>query len=703
MDINHGEYQKLVDEVKDFLLTEAEKNLTDEQLKTVKLAFKVADQAHFGQFRKSGEPYITHPIEVATIITHWGLDEKTIAGALMHDVIEDTEVTKDDLAHIFGEKIADLVDGVTKLDKINFDSEEAAHAEYFRKVVLAMAKDLRVILIKLADRTHNMRTLGSMKPHKRKKISNETMEIYVPIAYKLGLHRVYTELAEESFKNLYPLRYRMLSTAIETSRNKQREFHESILKNITSHLHNSNIDAEVLAKYKSVYATYQRMQKSQQNFDHISEQFEVVVVVNTIGDCYLTTGVVHNLYKPIPGKFKDFIAAPKANGYQSLHSILISPQGNPIQVQIRTKEMNEVALHGIIKQLINQSLTNDTGHKALSSDAWIDNVLDIQSSTFSATEFLENIKQDLTPKNIYAFTPKGNIIHLPAGATPLDFAYLIHTEVGNKFRKAKVNQRYVAIDFKLHSGDVVEILTGDSEMVQEEWLNYVNSGRATSKIKQYLKEQKYDENISNGIRLLNLGLSMVESDIAINDSILKEIIEQGKYNFPIDEFEQKLGIGDIGVLRVIKQLNNQDLNQAISIKLSNCSSKPLNNNCCYPVADEEVLARITPQGQLELHVDGCRKCNAIGYNKFTKAIIINNTEHKFWAHILVLINNSAGVLAKIAGIVAKHNINMERIMQEIGDDHVAVDLILSLNNYHELSALTQELSELEAVNEVIRK
>ncbi|MEN9946598.1 MAG: hypothetical protein RLZZ293_984, partial [Pseudomonadota bacterium] len=624
MEINHGEYQFLVDSLKRKLMQLVRQNLQSKQIEVIELAFQVANYAHYGQFRKSGEPYITHPIEVASLIASWGLDEQTIASALMHDVIEDTSVTKEELIRVFGNKIAELVDSVTKLDKLHFESEEAAHAEYFRKVVLAMAKDVRVILIKLADRLHNMLTLGSMRPDKQRRIANETMEIYVPIANKIGLHKVHLELAEESFKYIYPFRYRTLSIAANLAHQNRLPIIHNILSNINSALQSNGIKGEFKYRQRTIYNLYNRMLKRQQSFDRIYDIFEIKLIVETIGDCYLTLGVIHNIYQPVPGKFKDYIAIPKPNGYQSLHSTMIGPNGTPIQIHIRTQEMEEIAEQGVISHWLKQQNDHIPNKAKQQATTWLNNILDIQSSTFSATDFLENIKKELSPKNIYVFTPRGKIIHLPHGSTPLDFAYAIHTDIGNHCYKTKVNQRYSLINQQLQNGDIVEVITSLDSEPNEEWLNYATSGRALSKIKQYLKEQKYDENISNGIQLLNLALQMAGSELIANEHLLLPFIKHYYPQLSLIDFEQKIGSNEIPALKVASDLINQSSSQPLIIKLSNCNLPIIQDEACYPLPEEIILAKITRNGELELHRANCAKNRAIGLNKLINVIIHND-------------------------------------------------------------------------------
>ena len=596
MTIDHGEYQELVDSLRRKLLKTARKTMHGDKIKTIELAFQVANQAHLGQFRKSGEPYITHPIEVATFIAEWDLDEQTIAGALMHDVIEDTPVTKEELARIFGNNIAELVDSVTKLDKLHFESEAAAHAEYFRKVVLAMAKDVRVILIKLADRMHNMLTLGSMRADKQKRIARETMEIYVPIANRIGLHKVHLELAEESFKYLYPMRYKILKHAAEKALIDRQPTIQAILTNIEAAMRANGIHAEFKYRQRTISNIYNRMLKRNDTFNNIYNIFEVKVIVDKIGDCYLALGVLHSIYQPIPSRFKDYIAIPKTNGYQSLHSTTMGPNGTPIQLHIRTKEMEEIAEQGVISHWIKENHSSNYNKASKQTSNWLSNILDIQSSTATATDFLDNILKDLSPNNIYVFTPKGRILHLPKGSTPVDFAYAIHTNVGCFCSKARINQRLSSLDTKLQNGDIIEIITNNSSEPDKEWLNFAVTGKAISKIKQYFKEQKSDEEISCGISLFNYGLAMTGHSDLVNNR-LDEFISKNYPRSNHDEFLQRIGSGDLSVLNVVEQYTGKQ----IEIHLSKCIIPIIQDIKCYPVPGEEILARINRRGELELH------------------------------------------------------------------------------------------------------
>ena len=699
MTIDHGEYQELVDSLRRKLLKTARKTMHGDKIKTIELAFQVANQAHLGQFRKSGEPYITHPIEVATFIAEWDLDEQTIAGALMHDVIEDTPVTKKELARIFGNNIAELVDSVTKLDKLHFESEAAAHAEYFRKVVLAMAKDVRVILIKLADRMHNMLTLGSMRADKQKRIARETMEIYVPIANRIGLHKVHLELAEESFKYLYPMRYKILKHAAEKALIDRQPTIQAILTNIEAAMRANGIHAEFKYRQRTISNIYNRMLKRNDTFNNIYNIFEVKVIVDKIGDCYLALGVLHSIYQPIPSRFKDYIAIPKTNGYQSLHSTTMGPNGTPIQLHIRTKEMEEIAEQGVISHWIKENHSSNYNKASKQTSNWLSNILDIQSSTATATDFLDNILKDLSPNNIYVFTPKGRILHLPKGSTPVDFAYAIHTNVGCFCSKARINQRLSSLDTKLQNGDIIEIITNNSSEPDKEWLNFAVTGKAISKIKQYFKEQKSDEEISCGISLFNYGLAMTGHSDLVNNR-LDEFISINYPRSNHDEFLQRIGSGDLSVLNVVEQYTGKQ----IEIHLSKCIIPIIQDIKCYPVPGEEILARINRRGELELHYNKCTKLKSLGVDNFTAVTIINDIEKEFLSKIILFIDNQSGVFNKLSAILAERKINMEEIHQERSEDtdHNELHLTITTHSVLEINNLLESLRNAPFVIQAIR-
>src|SRR5436305_7506487 len=498
------------------LLRESERfgYLKPKDVSRLEEAYRFSEAAHAGQTRQSGEPYISHPLAVAEILADWHLDGQTLMAALLHDVTEDTSVTKDEISDTFGKPVAELVDGVSKLDKIEFQSAEHVQAENFRKMLLAMARDVRVILIKPADRLHNMRTLGAVNPAKRHRIARETMEIYAPIANRLGLNALYHELQELSFSHLYPVRYRVLAKATKAARGNRREMISRTLDAVKRKLAESGIRAEVYGREKHVYSTYRKMIEKHLSFSEVHDIFGVRVVVADVPGCYLAMGTLHGLYKPIPGKFKDYIAIPKANGYQSIHTDLIGPYGVPVEVQIRTDQMHRLAESGVASHWLYKDETDQLSDLQKQTHRWLQSLLEIQHQSGDPREFLEQVKVDLFPDEVYVFPPKGKILSLPRRATTVDFAYAVHTDIGNRCLAAKVNGELVPLRQELRNGDRVEIITASHAKPNPGWLQYVRTGKARSNIRHFLKTMQYEESAGLGERLLDQALKALKSTLA---------------------------------------------------------------------------------------------------------------------------------------------------------------------------------------------
>src|SRR5689334_13359513 len=491
-------------------------------------AYRFSEAAHAGQTRQSGEPYISHPLAVAEILAGWHLDGQTLMAALLHDVTEDTAVTKDEISDTFGKPVAELVDGVSKLDKIEFQSAEQLQAENFRKMLLAMARDVRVILIKLADRLHNMRTLGAVAPAKRRRVARETMEIYAPIANRLGLNTLYHELQELSFSHLFPMRYRVLAKATKAARGNRREMIGKTLDAVKKKLADSAIDAVVHGREKHVYSTYRKMIEKHLTFSEVHDIFGIRVIVKDVPTCYLAMGALHGLYKPIPGKFKDYIAIPKANGYQSIHTDLIGPYGVPVEVQVRTEQMHRLAESGVASHWLYKDETDKLSELQKQTHRWLQSLLEIQHQSGDPQEFLEHVKVDLFPDEVYVFTPKGKILSLPRGATAVDFAYAVHTDIGNRCVAAKVNGELVPLRTELRNGDRVEIITASHAKPNPGWLQYVRTGKARSNIRHFLKTMQYEESAGLGERLLEQALRGLRSGMAeIDDAAWDRVVRDG--------------------------------------------------------------------------------------------------------------------------------------------------------------------------------
>src|SRR5438874_237915 len=477
----------------------------------VERAFAFSEHAHQGQFRRSGEPYITHPLAVASILSQWRLDAQGLAAALLHDVMEDTSVTKSEIEHSFGKPVADMVDGVSKLDQIEFQSREELQAESFRKMLLAMAQDVRVILIKLADRLHNMRTLDAMTSGHRQRIARETLDIYAPIANRLGLNALYQELQELSFKHLHPMRYRVLTRAIKAARGNRREVMNRIMVSIRDGLKADGIAAVVSGREKTAYSVYKKMREKHYTFAQVFDIYGVRVLVNDTTACYSALGVLHGLYKPIPGKFKDYIAIPKANGYQSLHTTLFGPFGTPLEAQLRTHDMHRIAEAGVAAHWLYKAGGQlDIAEAQQQTHRWLQSLLEIQSESRDSKEFLEHIKGDLFPDEIYVFTPKGKIMALPRGATAVDFAYAVHTDIGHHCTAARINYELMPLRTELKSGDQVEIITAPTARPNPSWLNFVATGKARSRIRHFLKSLQQRESAVLGERMLEQALASLK-------------------------------------------------------------------------------------------------------------------------------------------------------------------------------------------------
>ena len=593
------------------LLARCRQYLSESDVSRIQAAFRYADDAHLGQFRKSGEPYITHPLAVATILAEWHLDAATICAGLMHDVLEDTGVAKIEMAEQFGIEVTEIVDGVSKLDKLRFSSNEIAQAESFRKMLLAMSRDVRVILVKLADRLHNLRTLGVMRPEKRRRIATETLEIYVPIAHRLGLNTVFRELQELSFFNQHPLRYEVLRKNLIASRGKRRAVLERILRETREALPKHHIVAQVQGRDKTIYGIYNRMRDTHASFSDVLDIYGFRVIVRTREECYLALCALHELYKPVHRRFKDFIAIPKANGYQSLHTTVIGPSGTPIEYQIRTEQMHRIDEMGILSHwLYNDGL--DTSELQKMVAAWLQSLLEIQRTSADSSEFIENIKIDLFPDRVYVFTPKSKIISLPRGSCPVDFAYQIHTDIGNKTSGCRINGEEKPLTTELKNGDMVEILTADKAQPDPNWLNYVRSGRSRAEIRQYLRTRDFKDSVALGETFLRKA--------AAEAGINFEMIPEEAWKTVVTENETKnrtalfadVGQGKLFAAAVVTRLVNfmrarektAQSTAAVSIRGTEGMAVQL-ATCCHPIPGDTIWGFMRKGHGLSVHRADC--------------------------------------------------------------------------------------------------
>ena len=593
------------------LLARCRQYLSESDVSRIQAAFRYADDAHLGQFRKSGEPYITHPLAVATILAEWHLDAATICAGLMHDVLEDTGVAKIEMAEQFGIEVTEIVDGVSKLDKLRFSSNEIAQAESFRKMLLAMSRDVRVILVKLADRLHNLRTLGVMRPEKRRRIATETLEIYVPIAHRLGLNTVFRELQELSFFNQHPLRYEVLRKNLIASRGKRRAVLERILRETREVLPKHHIVAQVQGRDKTIYGIYNRMRDTHASFSDVLDIYGFRVIVRTREECYLALCALHELYKPVHRRFKDFIAIPKANGYQSLHTTVIGPSGTPIEYQIRTEQMHRIDEMGILSHwLYNDGF--DTSELQKMVAAWLQSLLEIQRTSADSSEFIENIKIDLFPDRVYVFTPKSKIISLPRDSCPVDFAYQIHTDIGNKTSGCRINGEEKPLTTELKNGDMVEILTADKAQPDPNWLNYVRSGRARAEIRQYLRTRDFKDSVALGETFLRKA--------AAEAGINFEMIPEEAWKTVVTENETKnrtalfanVGQGKLFAAAVVTRLVNfmrarektAQSTAAVSIRGTEGMAVQL-ATCCHPIPGDTIWGFMRKGHGLSVHRADC--------------------------------------------------------------------------------------------------
>ncbi|MFN0039810.1 MAG: RelA/SpoT family protein [Burkholderiales bacterium] len=684
--------------------------LKPEDVGQLKRAYQFSELAHHGQFRHSGDPYISHPIAVAQILVQWHLDGQALTAALLHDVMEDTAVTKLEISDEFGKQVADLVDGVSKIDRIEFQTHEQAQAENFRKMLLAMARDVRVILIKLADRLHNMRTLEVMQPKKRARIARETLEIFAPIANRLGLNQLFQELQELSFRHLYPNRYQVLSKALLRARGNRREVVDKILDAIKHKLAENHIEATVSGREKNLYSIYKKMQEKNLSFAEVFDIYGFRVIVRDAPSCYLSLGALHQLYKPIPGKFKDYIAIQKANGYQSVHTTLFGPFGTPIEVQIRTQEMHKIAEAGVASHWLYKE--NDTLNDLhAKTHQWLQSLLEMQSDSGDSIEFLEHLKVDLFPDSVYVFTPKGRIMALPHGATCIDFAYAVHTDIGNRCIAAKINNELVQLRSELHNGDRVEILTAANAKPNPAWLTYVTTGKARSHIRHFLKTMQWEESSQLGERLLHqalvaLGSSPERIGEAQWDKLAKETGAKSHVEVLAD-----IGLGKQLAIVVARQLlsiaepkgaHPEKLPGSLVIRGSEGMALQF-AKCCRPIPGDPIIGFLRKGHGLVIHTHDCTVARKTRHDpeKWLDVEWAPDTKKLFSVNIKMVATNERGVLAKIAATIAETESNIDHVSMEPGDSTAYTVIHFTLQVHNRLH-LAQILRSLRHRSEVLR-
>ena len=611
--------------------------LSDAEQRQLETACAYAFRAHDGQTRKSGEPYITHPIAVATELARWRMDIQTLSAGLMHDVLEDTPVTKVQMATDFGDTIAEMVDGLSKLENLKFDSQAEQQAESFRKLILAMTKDVRVIIVKLSDRLHNMRTLGAKSPASRRRIATETLEVYAPIANRLGLNHVYRELQDLSFHAMHPHRYEILKRAMTAFKKNRHDVIDRVLREISLRLVACNIEAQIRGREKNLYNLHQKMLSKKLKFEEVLDIYGFRVVVNSIPACYAALGALHSLYQPRPGKFKDYIAIPKSNGYKSLHTTLNGPYGLPIEIQIRTREMHAVAEVGVASHWAYKSKSSKEDEATLRTNQWLQNILDLQARSANAMEFLEHVKVDLFPNEVYIVTPKGKIITLPRGATPIDFAYTIHTDIGHRCVGARVNRVAVPLNTQLKTGDTVEIITSAQGKPNPAWLNFAKSSRARSAIRSYIKNTSHADAIALGERLLARALnSLLPKKVAqsetLKDKYLQSLVEK-KQTF--EDVLYQVGMGrllPVSVAMEIADLAGEHWGGEVKLSPIQVNGNEMPHvhlgKCCLPLPGDSVRAVIVADQGVIIHRDNC------------PTLLKTDNEHQLDADWAMLPNNA---------------------------------------------------------------
>lgn len=689
--------------------------LKPEDITLIWEGYRYAFTAHDGVIRKTGEPYIMHPVSVACVLADLHMDVPTILAALLHDVVEDTAVTTEDIKQKFGQQVAELVDGVTKLDKIEFQSASQAQAENFRKMLLAMSQDVRVILVKLADRLHNMQTLDAMKPEKKKLIAKETLEIYAPIANRLGLNSIYQELEDLSFKYLYPMRYRAISMAVKAARGNRKEVVNKILDSIKLQLSGLGIEADISGREKHLYSIYKKMSGKATAFSQIYDIYGFRVVVKDLPSCYLALGALHALYKPMPSKFKDYIAIPKANGYQSLHTTLLGPFGTPLEVQIRSMDMHNIADAGVAAHWLYKSSDAQLTALQQQTHQWLQRLLEIQSESADSLDFLEHFKIDLFPDEVYVFTPKGKILALPKGATAVDFAYAVHSDIGNSCVAVRINQDLAPLRTELNNGDHVEIITGAIAKPNPAWLNYVVTGRARAHIRHFMKSQQSTESAHIGERMLNQALRALHVDPSgITEAHWQKLIRD--YGLKMkSEILSDIGLGkrqNVMVAHQLLAMTDDHLEKHIKLPAMSLDTITIRGTegmavqfapCCRPIPGDPILGFINKDKGLVIHTHDCPSVRKfkLDPDKWLDVEWEPESQRLFKTNLNLTVANQPGMLAKIAAGIAEAESNIDNVSVEEADGSAYANLYFTVQVRNRIH-LAELMRGLRKIPDVVR-
>jgi len=688
--------------------------LDPKEVSRVERAYLFAEKCHEGQMRQSGDAYISHPLAVAHILADMHMDHESLMAAMLHDVIEDTGVTKAQISRRFGRPVADLVDGVSKLSEIEFQSKAEQQAESFQKMTLAMSRDIRVVLVKLADRLHNMRTLGVLSPAKRRRIARETLEIYAPIAQRLGINDIRLELEDLGFAAMYPLRHRRLREAMKAAKKNRKEIVTEVHQAIEIRLEKESVNATVKSREKHLWSIYRKMREKKRAFREIMDVFAFRLIVNSVDDCYRVLGMMHNIFKPVPGEFKDYIAIPKANGYQSLHTVLVGMHGVLIEVQIRTNEMEAMASYGIAAHWEYKTGKQTADVNQRRATRWIQGLLDMQKEAGDSLEFLEHVKADLFPDEVYVFTPKGRIIELPTGATPIDFAYAVHTGIGNSCIACRVNGQLTPLSEPLESGQMVEIISDHEAQPNPNWLNFVVSAKARSAIRHYLKNQQHDESVDLGKRLLDQSLNRLGTSYKqLKKSQIKRLLKEA--STPTFEFIlQQIGLGNrvpFAVANLLVPVEQRKLSEDSKKSTLPVVIDPSNGlllqyaRCCHPIPGDPILGHVSPGKGLVIHRETCR--NLLEIRKNTEKCMplswSSSVRREFPVELKVEITPERGFIAALASRVTQADATIEKISVDEKDVYTSiVDLVLTVRDRVHLADILRRARSLTNVRRIYR-
>ena len=687
--------------------------LNPEQTNHVKRAYYFAEQAHFGQLRRSGEEYVTHPLAVAGILADMHMDHQSLMAAMLHDVIEDTGIPKSAIGKQFGPTVAELVDGVSKLTQMEFETLEEKQAENFQKMALAMARDIRVILVKLADRLHNMRTLGVLQAGKARRIARETLDIYAPIAQRLGMNTVRIEFEDLGFNALYPMRARRIDAALRSARGHRKELVDKIRHQIETTLAQEGHEVEVLGREKHLYSIYKKMKSKRKSFSEIMDIYAFRIIVDSVDTCYRVLGCIHSLYKPVPGEFKDYIAIPKANGYQSLHTVLMGMHGVPIEIQIRTREMEAMANNGIAAHWLYKTDGQSTNGSHTRAREWVQGLLEMQQRAGNSLEFIENVKIDLFPDEIYVFTPKGRILELPRGATAVDFAYAVHTDVGNSCVACRINRRLAPLSEPLQSGETVEILTAPGASPNPSWFNYAVSAKARTNIRHFLKNQTREDSVTLGRRLLDRALAAFDTSLEqLADNQLAEYLQRHHYEL-LDDLLEQIARGNRLPAITAQQLlgglgadPTRATNDVSPVAIRGTEGFMVNYaRCCHPIPGDPVEGYLSAEKGVVVHRERCK--NLADMREKSERLVALRwdelVEGEYSVELRIEVENRRGMIAVIATRINSMGVNIEKISTDDKDyQFTYVDLEMLVHNRVHLAHIMKRLRAIGSVRKVTR-